>query len=134
MRICAHRCAMVAHRQKLPHAQPLFLHRWECRHLPSSLLFPPIFAAVRLPLLPVRSDWQQLQVGQELRRLLSQWPQCSVRELTEGIYPLMKEDGVSRRTVELKVGKVIQGPLTLSFTLVEELHASIFPFFQLATS
>lgn len=79
---------------------------WECRHLPSSLLFPPVFAAVRLPLLPVHSVWQQPQVAQELKHLLSQRPHCSVRELTNGFYSLVRDGGVRPRTVELEVGEV----------------------------
>ena len=41
-----------------------------------------------------------------MKRLLSKMPHCSVRELTEGFYSLVKEDGVKLRTVELEVGEV----------------------------
>ena len=64
-----------------------------------------MFAAVRLPLIPVKSDWQP-QVAQQLKGLLNQKPHCSVRELTEGFYSVVEEDGVKLRTVELKVGEV----------------------------
>merc|ERR1719357_1550036 len=78
---------------------------WECRHLPPALLFPTVFVAVRLALTPPldQTCWPQPQTAQELRRILDQHQDCSVRPLDKAFPASPGEDGVKLRTVELVV-------------------------------
>ena len=79
------------------------MRRWECRHFPPALLFPTVFVAVRLALIPPvdQTCWPQPQTAQELRRILDQHQDCSVRPLEEA-FPA-SPDGMKPRTVELVV-------------------------------
>ena len=81
------------------------LRRWECRHLPNALLFPTVFVAVRLALTPPldQTCWPQPQTAQELRRILDQHQDCSVRPLDKAFPASPGEDGVKLRTVKLVV-------------------------------
>ena len=81
------------------------MQRWECRHLPPALLFPTVFVAVRLALTPLvdQTCWPQPQTAQELRRILDQHQDCSVRPLDEAFPASPGEDGVKLRNVELVV-------------------------------
>merc|ERR1719234_2840118 len=59
---------------------------------------------------------------QELKQLLHQRQECSVREWTEGFYSLVEEDGVKLRTVELTVGEINVADLLMEQGLAKREH------------